>query len=263
MEDYGISYAPSASTLVSILERKDRKAAEADLLSIGSPRLGRTGGRDLLSEYYLEKRFVLQPLEFASREMAAISDLMAPGPRRIVAGAEATEDRVKRLPLSGYKILHFATHSLLDERVASRSALVLSEDPRSGEDGFLEAREIYDLELNADLVVLSACQTAGGKMEKGEGIQGLSRAFFCSGSRSVVASLWNVNDESTSFFMKTFYGFLTEGRTKQEALRLTKIRMCRSADWRPYHWAAFVLIGEGDASIPLHRPSAWRRFLQF
>ena len=261
LEDYRISYAPSASTLVSILERQERTQAEADLLSIGNPSLGRTGdmkrggktGNDLLSEYYLEKRFVLHPLEFASREMEAISKLMAPGSRRIVAGAEATEDRVKKLPLSGYKILHFATHSLLDEMVASRSALVLSADARSGEDGFLQAREIYNLKLNADLVVLSACQTAGGKMEKGEGIQGLSRAFFCSGSRSVVASLWNANDESTSYFMRTFYGFLTEGKTKQEGLRLTKIKMCRSDDWRPYHWAAFVLIGEGDAVIPLHR----------
>jgi CHAT domain-containing protein/tetratricopeptide (TPR) repeat protein len=271
LEDYGISYAPSASTLVSILEHKERTQAKADLLSIGSPSLGRTGdtgraenaGKDLLSEYYLEKRFVLNPLAYASREMEAISKLMAPGSRRIVAGAEATEERVKKLPLSGYKILHFATHSLLDEMVASRSALVLSEDARSGEDGFLQAREIYNLELNADLVVLSACQTAGGKMEKGEGIQGLSRAFFCSGSRSVVASLWNVNDESTSYFMKTFYGFLTEGKTKQEALRLTKIRMCGSGDWRPYHWAAFVLIGEGDAAVPLHRSPSRRGLPHF
>ena len=271
LEDYGISYAPSASTLVSILERKERMMAEADLLAIGDPLLGRAeemtrGGRrenDVLAEYYLEKRFVLHPLEFASREMESISRLVAPGWRRIVSGAEATEDGVKKLPLSGYKILHFATHSLLDEMVASRSALVLSVDAHSDEDGFLQAREIYNLKLNADLVVLSACQTAGGKMEKGEGIQGLSRAFFCSGSRSVLASLWNVNDESTSHFMKSYYGYLTEGRTKQESLRLTKIKMCRSGKWRPYHWAAFVLIGEGDAVIPLHGLSFWRRFLHF
>ncbi len=271
MEDYAVSYAPSASTLVSILDRRDRGNAEADLLAIGNPSFGSTGdlsrggesGNDILSEYDFEKRFALGPLEFASREMESISSLMDPGSRRIVSGAEATEDRVKKLPLAGYKVLHFATHSLLDETVASRSALVLSADPRSEEDGFLQAREIYNLKLNADLVVLSACQTARGKMEKGEGIQGLSRAFFCSGSRSVVASLWNANDESTSHFMKTFYGFLTEGQTKQEGLRRTKITMCRSDDWRPYHWAAFVLIGEGDAAIPFHRAPFWRRLLHF
>ena len=271
LEDYGISYAPSASTLVCILERQEKTRAAADLLAIGNPLLGRAnemnrGGRkenDVLFEYYLEKRFVLHPLEFASREMESISSLVAPGWRRIVSGAEATEDGVKKLLLSGYKILHFATHSLLDEMVASRSALVLSVDAHSEEDGFLQAREIYNLKLNADLVVLSACQTAGGKMEKGEGIQGLARAFFCSGSKSVLASLWNVNDESTSHFMKSFYGYLTEGQTKQESLRLTKIKMCRSGKWRPCHWAAFVLIGEGDAVIPLHRSSFWRRLLHF
>ncbi len=271
LEDYGISYAPSASTLVSILERRESMRAEADLLAIGNPVLGRSedmsrGGKrenDVFSEYYLEKRFVLHPLEFASREMESISRFFAPGSRRTVSGAEATENRVKNLPLSDYKILHFATHSLLDEMVASRSALVLSVDPHSDDDGFLQAREIYNIKLNAELVVLSACQTAGGKMEKGEGIQGLSRAFFCSGSKSVVASLWNVNDESTSHFMKSYYGYLTEGQTKQEGLRLTKIKMCRSGKWRPYHWAAFVLIGEGAAAIPLHRLSFWSKLLQF
>ena len=271
LEDYGVSYAPSASTLASILERRERPRAEADLLAIGDPLLGRAkdakhegnGGSDLLSEYYLEKRFVLHPLQYAAREMESISRLVAPASRRTVSGAAATEDRVKRLPLAGYKVLHFATHSLLDEMVASRSALVLSADPRSGEDGFLQAREIYNLKLNADLVVLSACQTAGGKMEKGEGLQGLSRAFFCSGSRSVVASLWNVNDQSTSRFMKSYYAYLTEGRTKQEALRLTKIKMCHSAAWRPCLWAAFVLIGESDAAVPLRRSSLLRRLVHF
>ena len=271
LEDHGISYAPSASTLVNILERRERVRAGADLLSIGSPRFDRTGdtdrggepGKDLLSEYYLEKRFVLHPLEFASREMEAISRLMAPGSRRIVAGAEATEDRVKKLPsvrIQGPSFRH-PQPPRRDGRQPVGPRPVRGY--RSGEDGFLQAREIYNLELNADLVVLSACQTAGGKMEKGEGIQGLSRAFICSGSKSVVASLWNVNDESTSYFMKTFYGFLTEGRTKQEGLRLTKIRMCRSDDWRPYHWAAFVLIGEGDAAVPLRRSSFWQRLLHF
>ncbi len=270
-EDYRVSYAPSASTLVSIQGRKRGVPAENDLLSIGDPVIGRPGridgekkrGDDILQEYYLEKRFVLRRLEFASREMESISRAVAPGFRRIVCGDEATEGRVKGLPLSRYKVLHFATHSLLDDIVASRSALVLTADPRSDEDGFLQAREIYSLKLNAELVVLSACQTAGGKMEKGEGIQGLSRAFLCSGSRSVLASLWNINDRSTSWFMKSFYGYLAAGASKHEALRRTKIRMYHSGLWRPYHWAAFVLIGEGGSGIPLHRSSAWARLFPY
>jgi CHAT domain-containing protein len=266
MEDFGITYAPSASTLVSILGREGRLEPGGDLLSIGDPSIdpGKPGGRsgrgdDILLEYYLDNRFVLRRLEFASREMESISRLIAPARRRIVSGSEATEGKVKSLPLSGYKVLHFATHSLLDEKVASRSALVLTPDPLSSEDGFLQAGEIYSLDLNADLVVLSACQTAGGKMEKGEGIQGLARAFFCAGSKSVVASLWNVNDRSTSRFMKDFYAYLTAGKTKQEALRLTKVKMSRSGEWRPCHWAAFVLVGEGGAGVGLHRAPFWGR----
>jgi CHAT domain-containing protein len=271
MEDYGISYAPSASTLVSILDRERPAAAGSDWLAVGDPVVGRVendaglrpAGGDILFEYYLDKRFVLHPLEFASREMASIARLIAPDRRRIVSGREATEERVKKLPLGDYRVLHFATHSLLDERAASRSSLFMTRDQASADDGFLQASEIYDMTLNADLVVLSACQTAGGKLERGEGIQGLARAFFCAGARSVVASLWNVNDEFSARFMEKYYGYLALGETKQEALRLTKIRMSRARNGDPYHWAAFVLIGEGAAGVPLQRAPWWRRAFHF
>lgn len=271
LEDYRISYAPSASTLVSILERGERPEARMDLLSVGDPimngfdesRGGEKSGRDVLLEYYRGRRFVLQPLDFASQEMESISRLVARNFRTILSRGEATEERLKALDLAGFKILHFATHSLLDENAASRSALVLTRDFRSVEDGFLQAGEIYNLKLNADLVVLSACQTARGKTGKGEGIQGLGRAFFCAGSKSVVASLWNINDRSTAHFMKLFYGCLAEGKTVQEAIRLAKIKMCRSGDSQPYRWAAFVLIGQGNARIPLRKASFWSRVLHF
>jgi CHAT domain-containing protein/uncharacterized protein HemY len=269
MEDYGLSYAPSASTLVSILQRNRPAAAVWDLLAIGDPisdsgRKGAGGpaaGQDILFEYYRDRRFGLRPLEFAAGEIKAIAGLIDPAFRRTVTRAEATEARIKRLSLADFRVLHFATHSLLDEQVAAHSALVLTRDQDQGEDGFLQAREIYELPLRADLVVLSACQTAAGKIEKGEGIQGLARAFFCAGSRSVVASLWNVNDASTSRFMRTYYEYLTRGRTKQEALRLTKIKMSRARGSGPFHWAAFILIGEGGSGVPLHPTPWWRRLL--
>jgi CHAT domain-containing protein/Tfp pilus assembly protein PilF len=269
LEDYQISYAPSISTLVSILERGERPEAGMDLLSVGDPIMNgfdETRGRekfggDVLLEYYQGQRFVLQPLDFASQEMRTISGLVDRNFRSILSRGEATEERLKALNLASFKILHFATHSLIDENAASRSALVLTRDSHSAEDGFLQAGEIYNLKLNADLVVLSACQTAGGKMEKGEGIQGLGRAFFCAGSKSVMASLWNINDRSTAHFMKLFYGCMAEGKAVQEAIRLAKIKMCRSGDSPPYYWAAFVLIGQGNARIPLHRASFWSRIL--
>ena len=266
IEDYGITYAPSASTLVSVLERGRAPGPRRDLAAIGDPLAAsaRTGagsgdaGHDMLFEYYRDRRFALQPLPFASREIEAIARLISPESRLVVTREKATESLVKRLPLSDFRIIHFATHSLLDEGAAGRSALVLTREPWPGEDGFLEAREIYDMRLDADLVVLSACQTAAGKMEKGEGIEGLARAFICAGSRSVLASLWNVSDVSTSEFMRSFYDFLTKGKTKQEALRLTKIRSSRS---RPFHWAPFILMGEGDAGVALHSAPWWRRAL--
>ena len=269
MEDYGLSYAPSASTLVSILQRNRPAAAGRDLLAIGDPvsdsgRKGAGGpaaGQDILFEYYRDKHFGLRPLEFAAGEIKAIAGLIDPAFRRTVTRAEATEARIKRLSLADFRVLHFATHSLLDEQVAAHSALVLTRDRDQGEDGFLQAREIYELPLKADLVVLSACQTAAGKIEKGEGIQGLARAFFCAGSRSVVASLWNVNDASTARFMRTYYEYLTRGRTKQEALRLTKIKMSRARGSGPFQWAAFILIGEGGSGVPLHPAPWWRRLL--
>lgn len=271
LEDYRISYAPSASTLVSIVERGRRPEAGADLLAVGDPLMrslegaagGKKAGEDILLEYYRGRRFALQPLNFASAEMESIAGLVAAGSRKIVSRGEATEARVKALDLAGYKILHFATHSLLDENAASRSALVLTRDGQSGEDGFLQAGEIYNIRLNADLVVLSACQTARGKLGKGEGIQGLARAFFCAGSKAVVASLWNINDRTTARFMKIFYSRLAQGKTAQEALRLAKLEMCRSAECRPYHWAAFVLIGAGNSEIPLHPASLWSRLFHF
>ena len=261
IEDYGISYAPSASTLISILGRERPKEARADWLAIGNPVIGRaearagpqTAGEEVASGYDDDRRASFPPLAYAAREMESIGRLIAPDRQRIVSGWEATEGRVKQLPLGDYRVIHFATHSLLDERVASRSSLFLTGDRSSGEDGFLEAREICEMSLNADLVVLSACQTAGGKMERGEGIEGLARAFFCAGARSVLASLWNVNDESAARFMRDFYRYLTLGKTKQEALRLTRAGMSQARGSRPYYWAAFVLIGEGSAGVDFHR----------
>jgi CHAT domain-containing protein len=262
LEDYRISYAPSASTLVSILIRGGRPEAGMDLLSVGDPVMGGVDEKGVFPDYDWDRRFVLKPLAFASTEIRSISSLIDRGFRTTMSRGDAREDTLKSLDLAGYKILHFATHGLLDENAAGRSALVLTRDPRSSEDGFLRAGEIYNLKLNADLVVLSACQTARGKMGKGEGIQGLARAFFCAGSKSVVASLWNVGDRSTARFMKAFYRGLAGGKPIQEAVRAAKVEMYRSGA-PPCGWAAFVLIGEGNRGIALHPASSRSGTLHF
>src|SRR5207244_8554109 len=124
--------------------------------------------------------------------------------------------------------------SLVDEKGAPR-------------DGFLRANEIYNLKLNADLVVLSACRTGLGKEIRGEGLIGLTRGFFYAGAARVVVSLWDVNDEATAEVMGRFYkGVLGNGRLRPaEALRAAQVSLWREGRWRaPYYWAAFVLQGE-------------------
>jgi CHAT domain-containing protein len=137
---------------------------------------------------------------------------------------------------------------------------VLHSEDNDTEDGFLQAREIFRLELDSDLVVLSACQTARGQILAGEGVQGLAQAFFHAGARSVVASLWNVNDERTATFMEAFYRHLADGQSKASALRAAKLDLLRDGSTSaPRYWAPFILIGEADAPVTISGEPWWRR----
>ena len=150
--------------------------------------------------------------------------------------------------LSKYRYVHFATHGYLDSEQPDLSAIVLSLVDQKGQpqDGFLRAHEIFNLNLPAELVVLSACQTGLGKETKGEGLVGLTRGFMYAGARRVVVSLWNVNDKATADLMQRFYsGILREKLTPSAALRKAQAEMWQQKQWQsPYYWAAFVLQGE-------------------
>ena len=150
--------------------------------------------------------------------------------------------------LSKYRYVHFATHGYLDTSRAGLSAIVLSMIDEQGkpQDGFLRTHDIYNLKLPAELVVLSACETGLGKDVKGEGIEGLTRAFMYAGARRVVVSLWNVNDKATAALMQHLYtGMLRSNKTPAAALRAAQIEMLRMRQWQsPYFWAAFVMQGE-------------------
>ena len=150
--------------------------------------------------------------------------------------------------LDDFRYIHFATHGFLDELHPGRSGILLSRAPASEEDGILHTGEIMRLKLNADIVTLSACSTGLGKFVNGEGVLGLTRAFFYAGARNVAVSLWNVNDSATATLMESFYLNLRRGLPKKEALRAAKLNLLRSSQpsWRhPYFWAAFVLEGQG------------------
>jgi CHAT domain-containing protein/Tfp pilus assembly protein PilF len=195
----------------------------------------------------LRRGLKLKPLPASRREVEAISKLF-PGGRTLLS-RDATEEAIKSLAPKARR-LHLATHGLLDERFPLNSALALTvpETQTVGrENGLLQAWEIFEsVRLDADLVTLSACDTALGKEVGGEGLVGLTRAFQYAGARSVLASLWSISDVSTARFMESFYGHLRRGKPKDEALRAAQIEQIRekSGSSHPFHWAAFELFGD-------------------
>ncbi|MFN8001864.1 MAG: CHAT domain-containing protein [Acidobacteriota bacterium] len=150
--------------------------------------------------------------------------------------------------LAKYRIVHFATHGFLNSEHPELSGLAFSLVNEAGkpQDGFLRLHEIFNLRLPADLVVLSACQTALGQQIKGEGLIGLTRGFMYAGTPRVVASLWQVNDLATAELMKLFYrGMLKDGQRPAAALRAAQLELMKQRRWAaPYFWAAFTLQGE-------------------
>jgi CHAT domain-containing protein len=251
VEKLVISYCPSASSLFVLKQQKKRNVRQRALLAFGGPnyRIPLTSEheitkKDVLSQLYDEQEFRFSSLPFSKREVLEIGKLFAKNERTILVGEKASEEAIKKLPLIEYRLIHFACHGFLDERIPFRSALILSLNAQQEDDGYLQMREIYDLTLNADLVVLSACQTGTGILERAEGPMGLARPFFYAGARSVIASLWSINDKTTVFFMKEFYRNLVEGYAAGKALQLTKIRMLNSAWSHPFYWAGFILNGD-------------------
>jgi CHAT domain-containing protein len=150
--------------------------------------------------------------------------------------------------LAQYRFVHFATHGLLNSRRPELSGLVLSLVDERGEpvNGFLRLNDIYNLKLNADLVVLSACQTALGRDVRGEGLVGLTRGLMYAGAPRVVASLWKVDDAATAELMRRFYeGVLSKKLRPAEALRAAQLEMARGPRFgSPYFWAAFTIQGD-------------------
>jgi len=189
----------------------------------------------------------LAPLPSARREVEELGALYG---RDAVLnlGAQATEERAKALDRRA-RYVHFACHGRIDERFPLNSALVLTipDGQKEGrENGLLQAWEIFEqVRLDADLVTLSSCESALGTEMGGEGLLGLARAFQFAGARSVLASLWAVSDRSTADLMKSLYGQLKAGKSKDEALRSAQLAAIRAARTsHPFYWAAFQLIGD-------------------
>jgi len=187
----------------------------------------------------------LKPLRFAHEEITEAAKVF--GPTSVTLdGLHASEDAVKAQPLGDFRVVHFAAHGVSDEMEPDRTALVLAPGGES-DDGLWQAREIQRTRLNADVVVLSACETGSGRLQGQEGVMNLARAFLIAGARSVVASLWDVDDRSTATLMESFYEHLKGGLTVNEALRQAQRDFIKDygEKARPNLWAGFEVIGDG------------------
>lgn len=227
-----------------------RSAAEpqANPEQVSAPTTVPTPAADNISKEYAERGFSLVRLPFTRDEVLGISNLYPSSQRQVYLGEDAREERVKSEQLDAYRYIHFASHGFIDESHPGRSGILFSRSPNSSEDGMLQMGEIMRLKLSADLVTLSACSTGLGKLVNGEGVLGLTRAFFYAGARNVTVSLWNVNDSATATLMKSFYENLNRGLSKSAALRQAKLGLLRGENnvlRLPYFWAPFVLVGEG------------------
>ncbi len=242
VKKYPVSYGQSASVLKTLISKPEEEVRQGEvgrrLLAFGDP----------LYEDTLSNTLVKYPrLEFSGKEIENIASFFSKESSEIYVRSRATEENLKRnSALNEFNYIHFATHGLIDETKPDLSSLVLTSGRNSGEDGFLQAAEIFDLKLNADLVVLSACQTGLGKLVRGEGMVGLTRAFMYAGTPSVLVSLWSVSDMSTATLMGEFYKNLIKNKlSKTDALRKAQLTMISDKKYaHPFYWAPFILIGD-------------------
>lgn len=240
IQDYSLYYAPSLTVLREMTKERARKEkSDASLLAFGNPVIGKD----------VQRNEDLCPLQEAETEVTTVAKTFGPASSKVFIGREATEKTFKALAPTSSTI-HLATHGVLDNGQPLYSHLLLTKtegDPEN--DGLLEAREIMNMKLNADLVVLSACETANGRISPGEGVMGTSWAFFVAGTGSMLVSQWKVNSASTSQLMTNFYQALESkqnirGGKKARSLQEATLRLMKDDRYRhPFYWAGFVLVG--------------------
>jgi CHAT domain-containing protein len=243
--------APSASTYFA-LRTAQRTSATRPFLGIAytKPRPAPTQTASAAVRGVLDLRGAdLKPIEFGSEEVKAAAAALGQGSVAL-DGDQASESILKSEPLSSFKVIHVAAHGIGNESEPDRAALILFPGD-ANEDGLWQAREIRRSKLNADLVVLSACDTGTGRLAGQEGIMNLARAFLTAGAKSVIASLWSVNDRTTATLMESFYEHLSAGLPVREALRQAQLDFVKTYGDKahPYYWAGFEVIGDGTRRI--------------
>jgi len=239
VEERALSLAPSLTALREMARHQRGLDGAARLLVFADPAPPSRSASGAALD--------LTPLPEAARQARALGRLYGPAQSRIHLGPDAAEGIAKE-EMGAFDVLHFATHGLLDDRNPLYSQLVLAAPAGSAEDGQLEAREILRLSLGASLAVLSACDTGRGQFAPGQGLVGLTWAFFVAGCPSTLVSQWRVDAASTTDLMVAFHREWRAGRPKDEALRRAALRVLRQPRFRhPFYWAGFVVAGDAGA----------------
>jgi hypothetical protein len=241
-----VSVVPSAGVLLA-LRRRSEAIRALRVLAFGDPAFTHSSGA---AEYRSAVTATGLPrLRESGREARMAASFASLATVRL--GDSASAAYLEHAPLDSFTVLHFATHAIVDDRSADRTALVLS--PGGGESGVVTPSDVAGLRLNADLIVLSACRSAGGVVVDGEGVQGLTAPFLEAGARSVVATEWRIRDETTVPFVRAFYSGLARGLPVADALRAAKLER-RASGARPSEWAAFTVVGDPTVRIAAVSP---------
>ncbi|MCB0449371.1 MAG: CHAT domain-containing protein [Confluentibacter sp.] len=239
LSKYSISYASSATLLQ---EQNETSVKSSNKLMVFAPHFNKS----VLREKTTPERFDMVPLVYNGQEAQNISAYFESS---IYDGKQASIVNFKK-DLSAYNLIHFATHASANDEFPDYSYLAFEDTENAS--NLLYAKDLYNYQINADLVTLSACQTGFGKLQKGEGMLSLARAFHYAGVPSIVTTLWKINDQSTSEIMTYFYKNLSDGLSKKEALRQAKLRYLNANEdallRHPYYWSGIVITGN---TLPL------------
>jgi CHAT domain-containing protein/tetratricopeptide (TPR) repeat protein len=261
LSKYKVSYNYSASLWLDNISTNSKKG-KGKLLAIAADytKSDSLSKHRSLSQQNLRK--ILKPLPFAQNEVNAIAEIFRGAFWQKQAANES--DFKRRAP--SFAVIHLGMHGLIDEHNYNQSALVFSENGDTLNDNFLEVWEISQIQLSAQLVTLSACETGYGRFEEGEGVMSIARAFMYSGVPAVVMSLWQVNDQSTNILMQLFYLKLESGLDKATALQQAKLEYVANAKGsagHPAFWAAFVQLGDSRPVYIAGKKTDWTQHINF
>jgi CHAT domain-containing protein len=260
VERFAVTLAPSIAVARELRTRASRSGATR-LLAFGDPQFanevrGSTGASADVFREAFSANGGLPRLRGSAAEARLVARYADRADLRLREAA--SESYLKSAPLDSFDIIHLATHALVDETSVARTALAVAAG--GGDDGFLGPGELSTLRLAAQLVVLSACRTAQGVAVRGEGVQGLTAPLLAAGARSVLATQWRIRDSDAVQYIDDFYRALAAGNTVSDAARVAKLAAIKRGV-APAAWAAFTVVGDPFATIPLRTPNDYGRWL--